>query len=278
LVTFSVSLAAPGLLNQKSKMALFLKKFRGYVERNAARAVFKRPLEIRTERPLISFTFDDFPRSALLAGGAILNHYGVAGTYYAALSLLGKVDEPSGRTCTLDDLHTALEKGHELGSHTFSHCHSWKTETQVFEESIRENGVALQRLLPGAEFRTFSYPISEPRPLTKRQAGKYFRACRAGGQTLNTVTADLNQLSAFFLEKSRDRIQVVKDLIDVSRNARGWIIFATHDVVDDPSPYGCTPKFFEEVVQYAVNSGASVLPVVSALEILTNTKVGEMTA
>jgi peptidoglycan/xylan/chitin deacetylase (PgdA/CDA1 family) len=259
-------------------MTLSLKKVRGYVQRNAARALFKRPLEIRSERPMISFTFDDFPRSALLAGGAILNHYGAAGTYYAALSLLGKLDEPSGSTCTLNDLSAALEQGHELGSHTFSHCHSWNTGTEAFENSIRQNNEELERIFPGAEFKTFSYPISEPRPLTKRQAGKYFRACRAGGQTLNTGTADLNQLSAFFLEKSRDRMQAVKDLIDVNRDVRGWIIFATHDVVDDPSPFGCTPKFFEEVVQYAVNSGASVLPVASALDVLSNTKIAEMTA
>ncbi len=253
-------------------------RLRGYVQRNAARAVFKRPLAIRSERPLISFTFDDFPRSALLAGGAILNHYGAAGTYYAALSLLGRVNEPSGSTCTLDDLTVALEKGHELGSHTFSHCHSWNTDTAVFEDSIRENSAMLRRLLPAAEFKTFSYPISEPRPLTKRQAGKYFLACRAGGQTLNTGTADLNQLAAFFLEKSRDRIQAVKDLIDANREARGWIIFATHDVVDDPSPFGCNPKFFEEVVQYAVKSGASILPVASALDVLTGAKPAEMAA
>ena len=36
---------------------------------------------------------------------------------------------------------------------------------------------------------------------------------------------------------------------------------ATHDVDDNPSPYGCTPGFFEEIVRYAVNSGAVILPV-----------------
>jgi peptidoglycan/xylan/chitin deacetylase (PgdA/CDA1 family) len=227
--------------------------------------VFRRPLAVRTPVPLISFTFDDFPRSAWLAGGAILNHYGLSGTYYASLGLIG-TDSPSGLIFERDDLGPLLEQGHELGCHTFSHCHSWQTETKAFEDSIRRNRSALNELVPGHRFQSFSYPISEPRPMTKRTIAKYFMSCRAGGQTLNTGTVDLNQLSAFFLEKSRDDIQVVKDLIDVNRDSPAWIIFATHDIVDRPGPYGCTPEFFEKVVQCAVASGARILPVVKALE------------
>jgi len=222
---------------------------------------------IRTQLPLISFTFDDFPRSALLAGGAILNRYGLAGTYYVSLGILGK-DSPSERMCVLDDLTALLEQGHELGCHTFSHCHSWDTGKVAFEDSIIQNRAALGELIPGAEFKSLSYPISEPRPVTKRQCSKYFLCCRGGGQTLNVGTADLNQLSAYFLEQSRDNIQAVKNLIDLNREVRGWIIFATHDVSENPSPFGCTPEFFEDVVQYAVGSGARILPVVRALETL----------
>jgi hypothetical protein len=243
-------------------------RLRGYVQRNVAHPVFRRPLAISLPGPLISFTFDDFPRSALLTGGAILRNYGGAGTYYVALSLLGKQDEPSGPTCVLEDLQALLEQGHELGSHTFSHCHSWDTKAAVFEDSIIENRTALSKVLPGVEFQSFSYPISEPRPLTKRKAGRHFRSCRGGGQTFNVGIADLNQLGAYFLEKSRDRIQAVKDMIDANREARGWLIFATHDIAPNPSPYGCTPEFFDEIVRHSVNSNARVLPVAKALEVI----------
>jgi peptidoglycan/xylan/chitin deacetylase (PgdA/CDA1 family) len=236
-----------------------------YIQRNAASLLFQRPLEVRTDQPLISFTFDDFPRTALVAGGTILKHFGVSGTYYTSLGLAGR-DSPSGPIFVPDDLGRALEQGHELGCHTFSHCHSWQTKKKVFEDSITQNGDALRHLIPGAEFKSFSYPISEPRPLTKRAIAKYFLSCRAGGQTLNAGKTDLNQLSAFFLEKTKGNLQPVKELIDQNKAARGWIIFATHDVAPDPSPFGCTPEFFEAVVQYAVESGARILPVVNALE------------
>lgn len=242
----------------------------GYIERNSARFLFRRPLMIGTQ-PIISFTFDDFPRSALRMGGAILNQHGVAGTYYTALGLMGRTDEPSGTTFVLEDLSALLKQGHELASHTFSHCHSWDTKTSVFEDSIIQNRKKLNELLPGAEFKSFSYPISEPRPWSKRQASRHFMSCRGGGQTLNVGTADLNQLSAYFLEQGRDRMQEVKDLIDTNRKERGWLIFATHDVAKEPSRFGVTPEFFEDVVQYAEKSGARILPVVQGLEVLSKT-------
>jgi hypothetical protein len=62
-------------------------------------------------------------------------------------------------------------------------------------------------------------------------------------------------------------------LIDRNKRERGWVIFATHDVSSNPSPYGCTPEFFENVVRYAQESGAQIVPVVSALNALGASKV-----
>jgi len=222
---------------------------------------------INLQRPLISFTFDDFPRSALLAGGAILKRFGLAGTYFASFGLVGK-ETPSGQIFFPDDLTTLLEQGHELGCHTFAHCDSWATATKTFENSIIQNHAALDRLFPHCEFKTFSYPISLPRPKTKARIADYFLCCRGGGQAFNAGKTDLNQLSAYFLEKSRDNFQAVKDVIDHNRQACGWLILVTHDISNNPTPFGCTPEFFERVVEYAIGSGAQIVPVVEALEVL----------
>lgn len=222
---------------------------------------------INTQVPFISFTFDDFPRSALLTGGAILKRFGLAGTYYASFGLMGK-QAPTGTIFLPEDLKTLLDEEHELGCHTYSHCHSGATETGVFEESIRKNRLALNTFAPGVSFQTLAYPISQPRIWTKHRVARYFVCCRGGGQTFNVGTADLNCLSAYFLEKNRDNPEAIKNVIEQNRQARGWLIFATHDVCDSPSPWGCPPEFFEKIVQYAVGSGARILPVVQAWEAL----------
>jgi glycosyltransferase involved in cell wall biosynthesis/peptidoglycan/xylan/chitin deacetylase (PgdA/CDA1 family) len=241
-----------------------LSKLQGFYRRTAASVVFRKPFLINPQRPLISFTFDDFPRSALLTGGAILNRYGFAGTYYVSLGLVGQAS-PSGQLFSLDDLTTLFEQGHELGCHTYSHCESWETDPSVFEDSVIKNQAALCDLFPGAKFESFSYPISMPRPFSKARIAPYFLSCRGGGQTFNAGRTDLNQLSAYFLEKSRHDIQAIKNIIDQNHQSHGWLILATHDVAASPTPFGCTPDFFEEVVKYAVDSGAQILPVVGAM-------------
>jgi len=245
----------------------FLTRIQGLYWRTSARLFFRRPFVINAKFPLVSFTFDDFPRSALLTGGAILEHFGVTGTYYASFGLMGQQSD-TGTMFLREDLDTLLLHGHELGCHTLEHCHAGDTKPIVFEDSVIKNQLALSKLLPGIAFRTLSYPKSQPRAWTKRKIESRFACCRGGGQTFNAGTADLNCLSAFFLEQSRDNPEAVKDLINQNQRARGWLIFATHDICNTPTPWGCTPEFFENIVEHAVISGARILPVVEAWEAL----------
>lgn len=248
-------------------LSQFTARLQGRYQRSAATFFSRRPFEISSTRPLISFTFDDFPRSALYTGGAILARYGLKGTYYASLGLMGK-GGPTGDIFLPQDLDLLLEQEHELGCHTFSHCDSWDTSSKIFERSVVENSRMLNSLVPGASFRTFSYPISPPHPRTKRTIAHYFDCCRGGGQTFNGGVMDLNYLASFFMEQSRNTPEILKILIEKNREARGWLIFSTHDVCATPTPFGCTPEFFEDIVAYAVNSGARILPVIHAWEVL----------
>jgi len=239
---------------------------RGYYHRKANSWLFRRPFSVNSDTPLISFTFDDFPRSALLSGGAILNEFGVAGTYYAALGLMGQ-DSPVGPIFVREDLRTLVDHGHEVGCHTFGHLNAGTTRPAAFERSILQNRQALAECLPGALFSTFAYPLLPPRPENKRRTGRHFLACRCGNQEINHGVVDLNYLSAFFIEKSTR--EGIKNIIERNRAMRGWLILATHDVAKNPSPWGCTPELFEQVVADAVGSGARILTVVQALRELS---------
>jgi peptidoglycan/xylan/chitin deacetylase (PgdA/CDA1 family) len=244
-----------------------VKRVQGRYQRATAHYFFQRPFTINSGIPIISFTFDDFPRSALLTGGPILKSFGLAGTYYASLGLIGK-QTATGNMFLAEDLNPLVEQGHELGCHTFNHSHAWDTSPSAFENAIIQNRQALKELTPGISFETLSYPISVPRARTKRLVSKYFACCRCGGQTFNVGTVDLNYLSAFFLEQSRNNPKAIKRLIDDNSGVGGWLIFATHDICKDPTRFGCTPDFFNDIVHYSVNSGARILPVFQAYEAL----------
>jgi peptidoglycan/xylan/chitin deacetylase (PgdA/CDA1 family) len=236
------------------------------------RAKWRRLLAVRLARrcvklnhgvPVVSFSFDDFPKSALETGGAILERHGVRGTYYASFGLMGE-NAPVGELFAVADVADVLARGHELGCHTFHHRSSWDVKEAIFEASVLKNGRALYEVCPHAALETLSYPYGNPSPAAKRVGAKYFTCARGGGQTLNSGWADLNNLRAFFIEQSRDHLPNMIDLIRRNRDIAGWLIFATHDVCSQPSPFGCTSQLLGEVVQAAVESKARVLPIGAA--------------
>ena len=236
-----------------------------WYKRNAAIPFSRNRLNVRPSVPVISFSFDDFPSTALHVAGEALKEDGFRGTYFVSLGLLGK-DSPSGPICTADDVIRAHAEGHELGSHTYSHCHSWNTDGRTFEASLKQNQSALEELIPGAVFRSFAYPISLPNPGAKAACARTYECSRGGGQKLNVGPTDLNQMSAFFLEKTADDVDPVKKIIDENVAACGWLILATHDVTERPSQYGCSPQIFKTVVKYAAKSGARIMTVSDALD------------
>jgi len=234
--------------------------------RTVAKHLYCRVVRLKTTAPIISFSFDDAPRTAFTYGGDILNAHGAGATFYVSLGLLD-ADSPSGVIASQSDLGNALEQGHELGCHTFDHENPWDTKTKSFVQSVLKNRQALSNLLPDAAYSSLAYPICEPRPATKRRIGKLFRCCRGGGQSFNVGKIDLNLLKAFFLDvRNGNTIDTVKRVVHKNAEARGWLIFATHDISDNPSRYGCSKHFFEEIVKHAAQSGALLLPVGKAYE------------
>lgn len=246
---------------------------KGRYAKVASETLFRRPLPLRLEAPIVSFTFDDFPASAYRVGGGILRQYNGRGTYYAALGLMGHTTCVGEIFCR-DDLTTLIEDGHELGCHTFDHLNAGTTSPGRFEASIATNAKRLTELLPAASFRTMSYPIAYPRPHTKRRSSRHFDACRCGGQSINLGTADLSLLRAFFLERCGYDLNTVRRMISECCEKRGWLIFATHDVCAAPTEYGCTPQFFEDVVRFTRESGARILPVHEALRAIGGSSAG----
>jgi peptidoglycan/xylan/chitin deacetylase (PgdA/CDA1 family) len=242
-------------------------RIEGRYQRFVGARCHRREVVMRNHEPLFSFTFDDFPRTALSVGGEILHQHGLRGTFYASLGLMG-TQAPTGEIFVADELPTLFEQGHELACHTFSHPDTWRTSPADFRRTVLENAAALERLRPGRKFSSFSYPISGPRRRTKRDIGRLFESCRGGGQVINAGVADLNLLKSFFLEKSRDHEAAIKLVIEENRRRNGWLIFSTHDVCDSPTPYGVTPELFETVVKWCMKGGGRVLTVEEAVRVI----------
>lgn len=59
------------------------------LDRAGAAAFERKTVLLQVDEPIVSFTFDDFPKSAAQAGKDILERHGWRGSYYASGALMG---------------------------------------------------------------------------------------------------------------------------------------------------------------------------------------------
>lgn len=212
--------------------------------------------------PVVSFTFDDFPRSALTMGGRILADHGCAGTYYAAMGLMG-TKTAVGQMFERTDLDALLSEGHELACHTFDHVSCLAVPGGDFLRKCAENRQAVASMLAGLRLRNFSFPFGDVRLGVKFPLHSAYTTSRTIEPGLNVDPVDLAFLRANRLYSGLS-LEPMERLICTNARRAGWLIFYTHDVAANPSPYGCTPAYFDRILRCALDSGAEILTVQKA--------------
>src|SRR5579864_3929832 len=117
-----------------------------HVARQLGRFVNARPGRVACPGGAVSFTFDDFPKTALETGGASLEKYGVRGTYYVAFGMSGS-DHNQGPIADLAQIRETDQRGHELACHTFSHLDCSRASATAIIDDLRRNADGFAELL-----------------------------------------------------------------------------------------------------------------------------------
>lgn len=236
----------------------------GDIRREAWCAFSKRTVPLGQKGPIVSFTFDDFPRSAYLTGAPILESYGARGTYYVSMSLINTVNK-LGEQFRMEDLFALKRKGHELGSHTFSHVSAQDVDCFNFTQDVQRGEEALRTATGRPSSGNFAYPYGAINLTTKRRLGLALRSCRGTCHGLNGPEIDLNLLRANPLYGDISTMKSAEKLIQECEAQRSWLIFYSHDVSDHPSPYGCTPELLDRVCSLAAKRSVNFLTVDATL-------------
>lgn len=242
--------------------------------RRVLMAMSSRRVPISGCGPVVSFTFDDFPRTALTVGGHILKDHGSCGTYYTAIGLMDKVNH-LGEQFTRKDLESLVRDGHELASHTFDHVSCRSVSSASFRENVEKGRRALSDLTGCLDFGNFAFPFGDVTLQAKRTVGKDVASSRSIWGGLNETEVDLNLLRANSLYGSDEKAHQVGELIKENARRESWLIFYSHDVCATPSRYGCTPGLLEFAVSNALRSGARVSTVAEVVSELTSPHVQE---
>ncbi len=248
-----------------SKASCNLNYLRDRLAERAVRALPASTMTVTCRRPVVSFTFDDVPCTALSAGARILEEYGVRGTFYIAGGLLNQV-EPDRNMISVQGCHELAEAGHELGCHTFGHEIVHTLSGRALRENLDRNGALLDTFERPVKKRNFAYPYNQGSLRHRQLIADRYQTARGGGDRINRGTVNRGFLWGMEIRQpEQDALALVWQIDEVVKNP-GWLIFFTHDVSDTPTPYGCTPSTFSTLVRYAVSSNCLVLPVRDALE------------
>ncbi|MFK0686338.1 polysaccharide deacetylase family protein [Ochrobactrum sp. BD67] len=224
-----------------------------------------RPCCLPENERIITFTFDDVPDTAQCTGAAILEKYGVRGTFYIAGNLVG-TKETKRNLITQEGCRKLVERGHELGCHTYSHLNVPYVSAQEIAADLDRNTAYLDAFEPDRiEPRSFAYPYCASSVMSRRLFADRFATCRGGGNRINRGMIDLAFLQAVEIRQPDDgAARQTRWIDDLSANP-GWLVFYTHDISDTPTEFGCRPETFERLVSHAAKSGAAVLSVREAL-------------
>jgi peptidoglycan/xylan/chitin deacetylase (PgdA/CDA1 family) len=223
------------------------------------------PHQLRSDGPMVSFTFDDAPKSAATTGIQILDEYDARGTFYVAGGLVGQC---SGNWTELsaDDIVRLHQNGHEIACHTFSHRRTTDLDAATMAAEIDKNRRYLMALDSSIKVENFAYPFGMASVSRKGQLRKIFRSSRGILPGVNSGIVDLHFLRAMpLIEQDIDR-DAIDRAFDEAVAKNGWLIFYGHDVENTPSPYGCTPQLLRHALDAAARRNIPALTVAGALQ------------
>jgi peptidoglycan/xylan/chitin deacetylase (PgdA/CDA1 family) len=211
--------------------------------------------QVAPDRPIISFTFDDFPKSALNGADVIEKHGGRAG-FYACSSFMGQRSPVMGEMFDAATLVELRARGHEVGAHSHSHLDCARTRLEQVERDIGENLVALAEAGHHETVSAFAFPYGETTYAAKRWVGDVFATGRGVLPGFNLGETDRSQLRAVELGASDGHRRRAMAMLQACLRRKAWLFFFTHDVGAQPTNYGAPLDLLEELAVRAVEGGA----------------------
>jgi len=234
------------------------------ISNRLARHFCPAPLRLSGNAPMVSFTFDDVPKSAATLGAPLLEEYDGRGTFYISGSL---VNQWSGLWAGIEaeEIIGLHRNGHEIACHTFSHRRTTELDAAAMDAEIEQNRRYFRGLDSSIRLENFAYPFGLASIARKGQLGHAFRSSRGILPGVNSGLVDRQFLRATPLVDEHIDTSGVERIFDETAACGGWLIFYGHDVAADPSRYGGTPQLLRDALKAASRRNIPIVSVAEAL-------------
>ncbi len=235
------------------------------VQRRLVQWTAAAPLVGSPTRSIVSFTFDDFPKSSADTGAEILESVGARATYYACSGFAGQ-SNLVGELFDERDIAALTQAGHEIGSHTRGHLDCAQAPVDIALADIAGGDADLTAMGVPGPITQFAYPFGETRVDLKRALRSRYRGARGVLAGVNRPGSDRLQLRA--IEIDADPSTHERALRAIERAARSpvWLVFFSHDVRLAASPFGVTPAVLKRVAIAARDAGLPMLTMSGAMD------------
>jgi len=207
----------------------------------------------------VSLCFDDFPQSAARCAAPMIEQRGWRATWYVAGGFIGQTESVHGAMFQAADLQALRRNGHDFGCHTFDHIDCRNASAAEISEQNRLSAAFL-RTHGIEDVRSFAFPFGSVDLAAKKllSEGPALRGIQPG---INRGVVDLNLLKACGLQDNQGGTRRALSEIDALREQNGWVIIFTHDVRENPSPWGVSPADYADLLAAIDASGAEVVTI-----------------
>lgn len=216
------------------------------------------PLPRTPARPMVTFSFDDFPISAAENGAGILDSFGAKGTFYACTGLAG-MDTPLGKMFTSDTLETLQAGGHQIAAHSHAHIDCSVANVQTIQADLATNLAELRYYMTETKPCHYAWPFGETHPEAKAEMKPFLSTARGALPGINRKGTDRTQLRAYEVNRDEWTVERAEQALEKAARGGGWVIIFTHDVQKRPSKLGTTPDTLGYLVKLAHDAGLDIL-------------------
>jgi len=224
----------------------------------------RKSLTLHAPAGVVSFSFDDAPKTACVNGRRILERHDCLGTWYIAGGLTDQLEQ--GRRChSVADVQSLSRAGHHIACHTFTHQPCDQLSRAQMQYVLASNARYFSDIgIPQAADH-FSFPLGAYNIRAKQLASQTFQSSRIARGGIQVGQVDLNGLRAEKLYAHSMTDARLHALVQATAQQCGWLIFYTHEVESRAGTWGCTPELLDSAVRAALNAGCQVLSVDQAI-------------